>query len=87
MGLDVYAGPLSRYYAGDWLTVVQQLGREQGIAVEVRRPAQADEGITDPEQVLERILEWRAGLQRALVDLYQTPSFHICSAGRNCGSR
>jgi hypothetical protein len=68
MGLDVYAGPLSRYYTGDWLTVVQQLGREQGIAVPVQRPAQADEGAMDPEQVLERVLEWRASLQRALVE-------------------
>ena len=39
MGLDVYVGPLVRYYTGDWQTIVQQLGREAGTAVEVRRPA------------------------------------------------
>ena len=39
MGLDVYVGTLVRYYTGDWETIVQQLGREAGVAVEVRRPA------------------------------------------------
>ncbi len=39
MGLDVYVGTLARYYAGEWETIVQQLAREAGIDVEVRRPA------------------------------------------------
>ncbi len=30
MGLDVYVGPLSRYYTGQWETVVQQWGRQIG---------------------------------------------------------
>ena len=30
MGLDVYAGPLTRYLAGDWLTIVQQAGLASG---------------------------------------------------------
>ena len=38
MGLDVYVGTLTRYYTGDWETIVQQLGREAGLPVEVRRP-------------------------------------------------
>jgi hypothetical protein len=38
MGLDVYVGPLSRYYAGDWETIVQQYGRESGVSVRVVRP-------------------------------------------------
>jgi len=37
MGLDVYVGPLSRYYAGDWETIVQQAGRQQGVEVQVLR--------------------------------------------------
>jgi hypothetical protein len=68
MGLDVYAGPLSRYYAGDWLTVVQQLGLAQGTRVEVRRPTASDDAITDTQQVLDSILEWRSRLQLALVE-------------------
>src|SRR5687768_10259928 len=38
MGLDVYVGSLVRYYTGNWETIVQQLGRETGMHVEVRRP-------------------------------------------------
>ncbi len=38
MGLDVYVGPLSRYYGGDWETVIQQAAREGGFEVEVIRP-------------------------------------------------
>jgi hypothetical protein len=41
MGLDVYVGPLTRYYTGDWETVVQQFGRESGIPVKTVRPNQA----------------------------------------------
>ena len=38
MGLDVYVGPLSRYYAGDRETIVQQVAKGSGIAVEIVRP-------------------------------------------------
>jgi len=38
MGLDIYAGPLCRYYAGQWQTVVQQWGAANGIPVTVVRP-------------------------------------------------
>jgi hypothetical protein len=35
MGLDVYVGSLTRYYARDWETIVQKWGRESGTRVEV----------------------------------------------------
>ncbi len=38
MGLDVYVGPLSRYYSGQWETILQQVGRQNGLRVEVVRP-------------------------------------------------
>lgn len=38
MGLDIYAGPLTRYYAGDWQTIIQRIGAEQGMEVHVVRP-------------------------------------------------
>lgn len=41
MGLDVYVGPLTRYYTGDWETVVQRFGRESSIPVKTVRPNQA----------------------------------------------
>ena len=30
MGLDIYAGPLTRYYSHNWKTVVQQWAEENG---------------------------------------------------------
>lgn len=45
MGLDIYAGPLCRYYAGDWMTVIQRWGAEQGVPVTVVRPNSGMAGI------------------------------------------
>ena len=38
MGLDVYVGPLTRYYSFEWETILQQAGREQGMDVHIVRP-------------------------------------------------
>jgi hypothetical protein len=40
MGLDIYAGPLSRYYSGAWRTAVQQWADSQGMRHVVIRPGQ-----------------------------------------------
>src|SRR5262245_23420227 len=40
MGLDIYAGPLCRYYAADWKTVIQQWGESSGVPVEVVTPGE-----------------------------------------------
>jgi hypothetical protein len=40
MGLDVYVGPLTRYYRGDWSTIIQQMGAAGGVEVAVARPGQ-----------------------------------------------
>jgi hypothetical protein len=37
MGLDVYVGPLSRYYGSQWETIIQQYGQERGMGVQVIR--------------------------------------------------
>ena len=42
MGLDVYVGPLSRYYAGDWETVVQQAAKQAGVPIQIVRPNAAN---------------------------------------------
>ena len=33
MGLDIYAGPLTRYYSHNWKTVVQQWAEENGYSI------------------------------------------------------
>ena len=66
MGLDVYVGSLTRYLAGDWETVVQKYGREQGVAVDIVREHHAPDAITDPAEIRPVVLEWRANLSAAL---------------------
>jgi hypothetical protein len=43
MGLDVYVGPLTRYYRGEWDTIIQQMGAA-GTEVAVVRPDQPPGG-------------------------------------------
>ena len=65
MGLDVYVGTLTRYYAGQWETIVQRTGREQGFAVEVQRQ-HVDAAVTDPAALEPVLIEWRDTLSAAL---------------------
>ena len=39
MGLDIYAGTLTRYYSHNWKTVVQQWAEENGYAFNRITPA------------------------------------------------
>jgi hypothetical protein len=81
MGLDLYVGPLCRYYSGDWETVFQQLGRAQNLQVTVVRPeprASAFERLLAPLASLFRskpqepvdpvalVLDWRRKLANRL---------------------
>jgi hypothetical protein len=38
VGLDIYVGPLSRYYSGQWQNIIQQFGQANGLPVTVIRP-------------------------------------------------
>ena len=38
MGLDVYVGPLTRYYTGNWETILQQAAKGSDIPVRIIRP-------------------------------------------------
>ena len=60
MGLDVYVGPLTRYYSFDWETIVQQTGRQQGMDVHIVRPPGFEK--PDPEDVLRLVAGWRKAL-------------------------
>ncbi len=37
MGLDVYTGPLTRYYTGNWKTIVQQYAEANNMQFEIMR--------------------------------------------------
>jgi hypothetical protein len=76
MGLDIYVGSLTRYYAGEWKTVIQQLA-EQGalgdLSIEVVRPEKPSDAITDPDQIHELVTLWRDQLTKALGDNISMP--------------
>ena len=77
MGLDIYVGPLCRYYGGAWQTTIQQWGAQQGIAVEVVRPkpgsalqrlwarVRGKQSSSPPDDPKPMVLAWRAKLAAA----------------------
>jgi hypothetical protein len=66
MGLDLYVGPLTRYHLGDWLTITQQIGAQEGYDVRIVRAHEEDDGETDPEMVQNAVREWQQWLGDAL---------------------
>jgi len=66
MGLDVYVGSLTRYYARDWETVIQKFARETGMTLEVLRPNEEPDAIVDPEIIRSAVRTWRDNLTRGL---------------------
>lgn len=66
MGLDVYVGSLTRYYARAWETVIQRMARETGMALQMIRQNEPADAVTDPAAILEAVLAWRQGLANAL---------------------
>jgi len=80
MGLDVYVGTLTRYYTGDWKTVVQQYAESQGIAYQTMRPDEFTltgriRNFTDrlrkrrppsKDEVRSAVIAWRGALSQGL---------------------
>ena len=61
MGLDIYAGTLTRYYSHNWKTVVQQWAEENGWGFQKITP---DGEAADNEEEMSRLrsrLQWRTG--------------------------
>lgn len=56
MGLDIYAGPLTRYFSGDWMTVVQRMAAEQGLEVVTVRPGEGPQAAAGGGGVFGRLL-------------------------------
>lgn len=63
MGLDIYAGPMTRYYARDWLSVVQRYGAEQGMEVMIVRPGEPIQRTGSKPGMLDRIFR-KLGLKK-----------------------
>lgn len=74
MGLDVYVGSLTRYYAGDWELIAQQAAREMGVPLSVMR-AQADppDAIRNPDVIRPVVKQWRDQLSESLSEHLLVP--------------
>jgi hypothetical protein len=72
MGLDVYVGSLTRYYAGAWENLFERALRERGAppAVRLARPTDAAKS---QDRIRARVIAWRAALAKALGDRLSGP--------------
>lgn len=68
MGLDIYAGTLTRYYSHDWKTAVQQWAEKNGFKCEMVRPGGGaeDEEVMSKDEIRGAVEAWRDGLLGAL---------------------
>ncbi len=66
MGLDVYVGALTRYYAGQWETLAARTCHENGIPFETVRASNPSDAVTDPAEIEPVVTMWREGLSRSL---------------------
>jgi hypothetical protein len=66
LGLDIYVGSFTRYYAGDWELVAARVARELGAEFNVIRQHNPPDAIRDPEEIRSIVLEWRNGLAASL---------------------
>ncbi len=73
MGLDVYVGTMTRYFSGDWKTVVQQFGESTGMQVRIVRANDAPDAVRDPLQLRPVVIVWRGKLTKALGNRIASP--------------
>ena len=74
MGLDIYSGTLTRYYARNWRTSVQRWGEENGMQVNIVRANEQEGEAVPPEEILADVTAWRDQLVSALSkELSQPP--------------
>lgn len=62
MGLDIYAGTLTRYYSHNWKTVVQQWAEENGYSFNRITPDEEsadNEEELSPAEIQETVESWR----------------------------
>jgi len=66
MALDVYVGPLSTYYSGQWENTAQRRAREAGAEYRMIRTKKVDDAVMDPVAIRPAIAGWRKLLSEAL---------------------
>ena len=73
MGLDVYVGSLTRYYSGEWETIVQRISRENNLKFQTIRQHDPEGSIKDPNIIRPVVLQWRESLSAGLDDNISSP--------------
>lgn len=75
MALDVYAGPLTRYYRREWENAGQRQARAQGMKYTQIGPQGDVAKLPKPtvEEVLEGLAAWRGALNRGLSEHLKQP--------------
>ena len=76
MGLDIYAGTLTRYYSHNWKTVVQQWAEENGWGFQKITPdgeAADNEEEMSPAEVQAAVENWRDQILSAISQPGQPP--------------
>ena len=76
MGLDIYAGTLTRYYSHNWKTVVQQWAEENGYTFNRippdGEPADNEEELS-PAEIQAAVEDWRDQILAAISQPNQPP--------------
>ena len=74
MGLDIYAGTLTRYYSGNWKLITQQIAEQSGMSFSIRTPEGELTSISNPEEIKDIqncIQEWQSFLLDSTPDEYK----------------
>ena len=86
MGLDIYAGTLTRYYSHNWKTVVQQWAEENGWGFQKITPdgeAADNEEEMSPAEVQAAVENWRDQILSAISQPGQPPTLPGLKIMRN----
>ncbi len=66
MGLDIYAGTLTRYYAHNWKTVSQQFVEDNGMNFQTIRAQQEDEEDISLQDIQDIVTQWQNAIVNGL---------------------
>ena len=66
MGLDIYAGALTRYYARNWKTVTQKWAEESGMEFQTIRPNEEEAEEIPVDVIQEQVREWCGAIAEGL---------------------
>lgn len=68
MGVDIYAGPLCRYYAEEWEPITVSSLKPLGIEVKVTRPGPLFPESSDRSVILSAVNDWKKQVVRQVIE-------------------